>query len=144
MQLEFDFGFLECETEKAAPALPYFDAPKCDNERLLNWQHDYRNGNARALDSMYKLGQRIAMRYIETEGIKNRHIARLSYSDKVEKAHNAITYIIARYLRDDWFAILNSFTAYLYLRVRHELFYRRKVDTIVKFVDLTAIRSLET
>ena len=31
---------------------------------------------------------------------------------------------------------MESFTSYLYLRIQHELFYRRKVDEIVSFVDM--------
>lgn len=51
---------------------------------------------------------------------KNRHIGELSHSDKEEKAHNAITYIIARYLRLKDFAITKSFTGYLFLRIKKE------------------------
>ena len=138
IQQEFDFGEpYEPDGEEPKPALPRFDSPRNDNERLLNWQHDYKaNGDADALNRMYRLGRRIALRYIETAARNNRHVAELPRSDKEEKAHNAITYIIARYLRVKDFAIRESFTAYLYLRVRHELFYRRKVDGLVDFVDL--------
>lgn len=59
---------------------------------------------------------------------------------KEEKAHNAITYIIARYLRVKDFAITESFTGYLFLRIKHELFYQRKVDKIVDFVDWESYR----
>lgn len=141
VQQEFDFGEpYEPAGEKPKPALPHFDRPRNDNERLLNWQHDYKaNGDADALNRMYRLGRRIALRYIETAARNNRHVAELPRSDKEEKAHNAITYIIARYLRVKDFAIRESFTAYLYLRVRHELFYRRKVDGLVDFVDLETL-----
>ena len=141
VQQEFDFGEpYEPGGEEPKPALPRFDSPRNDNERLLNWQHDYKlNGDADALNRMYRLGRRIALRYIETSARNNRHVAELPRSDKEEKAHNAITYIIARYLRVKDFAIRESFTAYLYLRVRHELFYRRKVDGLVDFVDLETL-----
>ena len=119
-----------------APALPYFDAPNCDNERLLNLQYDYKeNGNAQALNAMYALGCKIALKYINAKADKNPHIAHMSDDEKEEKAHNAITYIIARYLRVKDFSIRESFTSYLYLRVQHELFYTRKVDKIVSFVE---------
>ena len=67
-------------------------------------------------------------------------MAQMARSDKEEKAHNAITYIIVRYLRVKDFAIRESFTAYLYLRIKHELFYQRKVDGIVDFVDWETFR----
>ena len=138
VQLEFDFGELPNEeAEKPKPALPHFDQPQNDNERLLNYQWAYKeNGDQNALNSMYTLGYKIALKYISTKAQKNRHIAELCRSDKEEKAHNAITYIIARYLRVKDFSIRESFTSYLYLRVQHELFYRGKVDEIVSFVDM--------
>ena len=138
VQLEFDFGELpKEEAEKPKPALPHFDNPKCDNERLLNYQYEYKeHGDQNALNSMYALGYKIALKYISTKAKKNRHIAELCESDREEKAHNAITYIIARYLKVSDFAIKESFTAYLYLRIQHELFYTRKVDKIVRFADM--------
>ena len=69
VQLEFDFDELpkESKTEKPKPALPHFDAPKNDNERLLNWQYAYRTaGDTDALNKMYALGRTIALKYIET------------------------------------------------------------------------------
>ena len=135
VQLEFDFVELPKEAEKTKPALPHYDQPQNDNERLLNYQWEYKNGDQNALNSMYTLGYKIALKYISTKAQKNRHIAELCRSDKEERAHNAITYIIARYLRDKDFVIIRSFTSYLYLRIQHELYYYRKVDKIVSFVD---------
>lgn len=139
VQQEFDFGELRKESKKSA--LPHFDKPKNDNERLLNYQWAYKeNGDQSALNSMYTLGYKIALKYISIKAQKNRHVAELCKSDKEEKAHNAITYIIARYLKVSDFAIKESFTAYLYLRIQHELFYTRKVDKIVQFVDMETFK----
>ena len=142
VQLDFDFGELPNEeAEKPKPALPHFDNPKCDNERLLNYQWAYKeNGDQNALNSMYTLGYKIALKYISNKAQKNRHIAELCRSDREEKAHNAITYIIARYLREKDFVIIRSFTGYIYLRIQHELYYYRKVDKIVSFVDMETLR----
>jgi hypothetical protein len=134
VQLEFDFEFDELPPTRP---LPYYPAPKNDNEKLLNWQYEYRiKGDEKALNKMYRLGEIIALRYINTVAKKNKAVAKLAQCDKEEKAHNAITYIIARYLRVKDFAVQKSFTAYLYLRIQHELFYQRKVDKIVDFVDM--------
>lgn len=141
VQLEFDFDELPKEAEKPKPALPHYDQPQNDNERLLNYQWAYKeNGDNSALNAMYALGYTIAMKYISAKAKKNRHIAELCRSDREEKAHNAITYIIARYLRDKDFVIIRSFTGYLYLRIQHELYYYRKVDKIVSFVDMETFR----
>lgn len=138
VQLEFDFEFDELPPTRP---LPYYPAPKNDNEKLLNWQYEYRiKGDEKALSKMYRLGEIIALRYINTVAKKNKAVAKLAQCDKEEKAHNAITYIIARYLRVKDFAITESFTGYLFLRIKHELFYQRKVDKIVQFVDMGTFR----
>jgi len=139
VQLEFDFGELPKE-EAQKPAPPCFENPKCDNERLLNFQYAYKeNGDRNALNSMYELGYKIALKYISAKAKKNKHIAALCIDDREEKAHNAITYIIEQYIKRADFAITDSFTAYLYLRIQHELFYQRKVDKIVSFVDIETL-----
>lgn len=143
VQLELDFDELPKENIPAKPplSLPHYDTPHNDNEMLLNYQYAYiMQGDKKALNAMYKKGKQIAMKYIAAKAKKNRHIAELCYSDREEKAHNAITYIIIRYSRAKDFAIQKSFTAYLYLRIQHELFYQRKVDKIVDFVDWETLK----
>ena len=141
VQLEFDFEFDELPPTRP---LPYYPEPKNDNEKLLNWQYEYRiKGDEKALNKMYRLGEIIALRYINTVAKKNKAVAKMAQCDKEEKAHNAIVYIIARYLRVKDFAITNSFTGYLFLRIKHELFYRRKVDKIVDFVDWDSNRGAQ-
>jgi hypothetical protein len=116
--------------------IPNYPEPKSDNEKLLNYQYDYKiKGDTAALNRIYALGSKIALKYINAQAGKNPHIAHMSDGEKEEKAHNAITYIIARYLRVTDFIIRKSFTSYLYLRVQHELFYQRKIDKIVSFVE---------
>ena len=124
VQLDFDFDELPNEeAEKPKPALPHFDNPKCDNERLLNYQWAYKeNGDQNALNSMYTLGNKIALKYISNKAQKNRHIAELCRSDKEEKAHNAATYIVEQYLKRPDFVIKNSMTGYLFKRVQFELY----------------------
>lgn len=131
------WDFLE---EKPSPPdlseLPRFADPKDDNERLLNFQWAARNGDGTAYGGMYELGRKVALKYINKAAKGNGHVAALGEAEKAEKAHNAITYIVERFLKESRFRIRKSFTAYLYLRVQHELFYRRKVDAIVRFVDM--------
>jgi len=121
--------------------LPHYLSPKTNNERLLNYQYAFKvNGDKRALDEMYRLGKEIAYKYVNVYAAENKNVRRLSPEARQEKAHNAITYIVARYFKVNGWAIKKSFTAYIYLRVKHELFYKRKVDDIVDFVDLEEIR----
>ena len=118
--LEFDFG--ELPQTKQTPTPPHYDQPRNDNERLLNYQWEYKNGDKSALNAMYKLGCKIALKYINANARKNRHIGELSYSEKEEKAHNAASYIVEQYLKRPDFVIKNSMTGYLYKRVQFELY----------------------
>ncbi len=138
VQQEFDFGepSKKNATENPKPALPRFENPRNDNERLLNYQYAAKHGDRTAYGKMYELGRTVALKYINAKAAGNRHVAAMSRAERDEKAHNAITYIVERFLVDSDFCIRKSFTSYLYLRVLHELFYRRKVDGIVDFVDI--------
>ena len=146
IQLEFDFGEIQGfppKRKKPKLHLLHFAKPKCDNERLLNFQWEFRvHGRKDSLDRMYLHGRTVALKFINVKANGNRHLTKLSMEEREEKAHNAITYIIARYMQDEDFYIEKSFTAYLYLRVLHELFYRRKVDKIVQFLDMGKLRGM--
>jgi hypothetical protein len=117
------------------PELPYYADPKTDNQKLLNFQKEYRDGDESALNRMYELSKIICAKYINKIGQKNRKVRSLSRLDKEGKAENAATYIIEQLITRPYFAITQSFTGYLWLRVMHELFYYREVDKIVDFVD---------
>ena len=76
VQLEFDFEFDELPPTRP---LPYYPAPKNDNEKLLNWQYEYRiKGDEKALNKMYRLGEIIALRDINTVAKKNKAVAKLA------------------------------------------------------------------
>ena len=144
-QLTFDFIEPKAEPEIQKIVLPYFASPKCDNERLLNYQYEFREkGNKNALNEMYRLGLVVAVKFIKAKAKNNLHIAEMPRSEKKEKAHNAITYIVTRYLKIADFAITDSFTSYLFFRVLHELFHRREVDKVVDFLDAETIGTMKT
>lgn len=91
---------------------------------------------------MYSVLYGVAVRMINKQCGKNRHLQRLSKSERREKAHNAASYIVEQYITRPDFLIERSATAYVHLRVMHELFYRRKVDGIVDFVDFSEWRDV--
>lgn len=130
------FDIDEITVKKELPELPHFQEPANDNERLLEFQYQYRHGNELALKQMYDLSAEICLKYVHKEAQSHRPLRELSFSQKQEKAHDAAMYVVERLLKlKDW-AIYKSFTGYLYLRVQHELYYQREVDKIVDFVDL--------
>lgn len=117
--------------------LRWYSDPRTDNQKLMSWQYEYRNeGNAEALNNIYELCKIIAAKYINTIARKNKRVKNLSQFDKESKAINAATYLVEQMILREDFVITKSFTGYLFLRVEFELFYHRKVDKIVDFVDL--------
>ena len=131
------FDDIEGEAEPGAlPELPYYENPKSDNQKLINWQKEYREGDDKALDLIFELSKQIAWKYINKISKKNLEVKRLSASERENKATDAATYIVVQLMTRPNFAITQSFTGYLWLRVMHELFYYREVDKIVDFVDL--------
>lgn len=122
--------------------LSYFEKPKNDNERLLNHQYEIKKGNKEFFNPMYELGCTIALKMINKEAHKNYFVRNLSYSEKQEKAHNCITYIIEQYLKRKDFCIQKSFVGYIYLRVVYELYYRNKETSLLTFYDNKKIHKL--
>jgi hypothetical protein len=139
--LGFDFWEEEKKQEaeklqEQTNSLPHFPEPKNDNEYLLECQWQYRHGDQTALDRMYKKSKTLGMKFINAIGQKNRHVSSLSYTAKKIKAEDAATYMIEQYIKRQYFTIKKNFPGYLFLRIAHELYYRREVDKIVDFVDL--------
>lgn len=117
--------------------LRHYVNPQNDNERLLEYQYQYRTtGDEKALGAIFTLGYTIAYKMVNQEAKKKKQFKKLTPVAREEKATDAITYIVLSLLSKPTWYIRNSFTAYIYLRVQRELKYHRKVDTIVDFVDL--------
>lgn len=117
--------------------LRWYSDPRSDNQKLMSLQYEYRNEhNQEALVTMYEILRTIAAKYINTIAKKNKRVENLSQFDKESKATNAATYMVEQFILRDDFVITKSFTGYLYLRVEYELYYHRKVDGIVDFVDI--------
>ncbi len=137
------FDFVEEEKQKEAEdkarredisTLPHFEHPQTDNERLLEFQYKYRHGRQEALSEMYELCETIGMKFINAIGRKNRHVKSLSYEQRQIKAADAASYITEQFITRPDFRLKNG-PGYLFLRIEKELFYQRKVDKIVDFVN---------
>ena len=140
-QLLLPFDFEKPKIDVAS--IPHFDAPQDDNEQLLEYQYQYKiNGKRQALADMYRLGVEVCKKMISQKATSNKHVKRLNADEREEKAIDATDYIIMRLINRPHWYIKTSFTAYLYLRLLHELFYRRKVDEIVRFVSLEEMQGV--
>ena len=127
----------EYESKGKKVELRWYSDPRSDNQKLMSLQYEYRNeGNQDALKSMYEILKTIAAKYINTIAKKNKRVENLSQFDKESKAANAATYMVEQMMLRPDFVVTKSFTGYLFLRVEFELFYHRKVDKIVDYVDL--------
>lgn len=144
--------FFEIEEEKEEQeridfmfsSLPHFPVPKNDNERLLEFQSRFRHGDDRSLCSMLALSERICRKLIAKEARKNPHVRNLSADERSIKAHDASMYLVERLLSEKDFFVSSSFTGYLYLRVRFELYDMSKADSLVDFVDEATLNDYRT
>lgn len=139
------FDFVEEEKQKTQEEaqrrqenLPCYEAPRTDNERLLQYQYEYKHGQQEALSKIYELSMEICLKFIRKIGQNNRHVRVLSTEQKKVKAADAASYLVEQYITRPDFQITKNAPGYLFLRVEKELFYMRKVDGIVDFVDLDA------
>ena len=106
--------------------LPYYDTPTNDNQRLLNLQLKYKVNGGKYLGEMYKMLYEIAYKNINKLSEQSQKIKNMDAAERMEKAHNAATYIVEQYLKRPDFAIKNSMTGYLYKRVQYELYGKNK------------------
>ena len=102
--------------------LPYYDTPTNDNQRLLNLQLKYKVNGGKYLGEMYKLLYEIAYKNINKLSEQSQKIKNMDAAERMEKAHNAATYIVEQYLKRPDFLIKNSMTGYLFKRVQFELY----------------------
>ena len=102
--------------------LPYYDTPTNDNQRLLNLQLKYKVNGGKYLGEMYKLLYEIAYKNINKLSEQSQKIKNMDAAERMEKAHNAATYIVEQYLKRPDFVIKNSMTGYLVKRVQCELY----------------------
>ena len=102
--------------------LPYYDTPTNDNQRLLNLQLKYKLNGGAYLGDMYKLLFEIAYKNINKLSEQSQKIKNMDAAERMEKAHNAASYIVEQYLKRTDFVIKNSMTGYLFKRVQFELY----------------------
>ena len=102
--------------------LPYYDTPTNDNQRLLNLQLKYKLNGGAYLGDMYKILFEIAYKNINKLSEQSQKIKNMDVAERMEKAHNAASYIVEQYLKRPDFVIKNSMTGYLFKRVQFELY----------------------
>lgn len=115
--------------------LPYFKKPHTEGQRLFNLQYEYKNGRAEALGELYDGLRVVAYKVINKISDSDINVKALSKAERIQKAHDAATYIIEQFLKRPDFTIKKSISGYLYCRVMRELYGVRKCDKMLVFTD---------
>lgn len=145
MQLEF--GFMEELREKEQKEraekriLPYFMHPRDDNQRLLNYQHDWlEKGDTGAWSRLWTLSRRVARRMIRAQARRKGFVLdRLDEDDRVE---TAVCYVLRRY-QDGWY-VKKAYLKAIKEGVVHALWYRTKADECVDSVSDEQLAQVRT
>lgn len=145
MQLEFGFMDELREAEQGEKAerrnLPYFDTPRDDNQRLLNYQHDWlTNGDEKAWEKLWVLARKVARRMIRAQARrKGFSLDRLDEDDRVD---TAVCYVLRRY-QDGWY-VKKAYLKAIKEGVVHALWYRTKADEIQDSVGDETLNQVRT
>ncbi len=127
--LEFSFmdELREQEEKKrlAERVLPYYPHPRDDNQRLLNYQHDWlEKGDPEAWKDLWKLSHTVARRMIKALAKKTGFVLdRLSLESKVD---DAVFYVLRRY-REGWY-VKRAYLRAIKEGVVHAMWYRTMRD----------------
>ena len=107
--------------------LPYFQEPKDDNQKLLNYQHDWLLRNdEEAKTKLWVLAEKVALRMIKAQ--EKRKGFRLDPDRRRDKAMDALVYVFRRY-RYGWY-VTGAYLQAIKCGVIHALYYRTKADDL--------------
>lgn len=105
--------------------LLYFEDPQDDNQRLLNYQHDWlKHGDAEAWKNLWELSQVVARRMIRAQERKRGFV--LCHATRQDRVETAVEYVLRRY-RNGWY-VRKAFLKAIKEGVIHALWYRTKAD----------------
>ena len=121
--------------------LPYFPDPKDDNQKLLNYQHDWLLRNdEEAKTKLWVLAEKVALRMIKAQ--EKRKGFRLDPDRRRDKAMDALVYVFRRY-RYGWY-VTGAYLQAIKCGVIHALYYRTKADDLELMVEDEVISRLIT
>lgn len=104
-------------------SLPYFSAPKNDNERMLNFQKELLSGDRNAEARLWNLAITVAKRMVRKEA--KEHQQKLTGDEVYDKAMEAVEYVLRRYRKTysngKPYAVEKNFISAIYNGVRHAM-----------------------
>lgn len=134
LQLELFNDYVDMDIK----SIPYYENPSNDNERLLTYQYRYLvlHDNT-AYASMWTEGVEIAKKFIRKE--RGQKGFRLDHDEVMDKAIDAVEYVLRRFKRNSDYYIKDSFTSELYFGVIHALYHQTQsqmiLDRAIKYMN---------
>lgn len=115
--------------------LPYFEHPKGDNQRLLNYQHDYiKYGDSAAWGKLLELAFEVTKRLIWA-WLKEHRDVYLDDISQDEKASIAMEYVLRRYKKNVGWYVNKNFIGALKGGVMHAMSYTSKIEEMTVVVE---------
>lgn len=115
--------------------LPYFEHPKNDGERLMNYQHDFIvNDSADAWCKLYELATKVA-KILLWEWLRDHPGEFLDEISQDEKVSIAVEYVLRRYkYRVGWYA-RDNYIGVLKGGIIHAMCYITEIDKATDYVE---------
>lgn len=114
--------------------LPFYDVPKNDSEKLLNYQFNYlKNGDMNAWGNLISLSFIVTKRLV-WRWMKKNHL-KLDDIEQDEKTSIAVEYVLRRYKTRIGYCITKNFITALNDGVKHAMLYSTKIDEATSLLD---------
>lgn len=114
--------------------LPYYQNPKNDAERLMNYQFDYiKNGSEQAWGELITLSFKVTKRLV-WKWMKS-HKLRLDDIEQDEKTSIAVEYVLRRYKTRIGYCVTKNFITTLEKGVEHAMLYKTKMDVETDYIE---------
>lgn len=114
--------------------LPYYENPKNDAEKLMNYQHDYIMNNSqdawgKLIQLSFVVTKRLVWRWMKT------HKMRMDEIEQDEKTSIAVEYVLRRYKTRIGYCVTKNFITALQSGVEHAMLYKTKLDEETDFIE---------
>lgn len=112
--------------------LKFFDNPKDDNERLLNYQFLFlKNGDKNAWAKLFILSTEVAKR-ITTKAVRDKRLP-VDPIDMPEKVSIAVEYVLSRYAKKKGWYVKSNYLSAIKSGVIHALYYCTTIERLTDY-----------
>lgn len=112
--------------------LKFFESPKDDNERLLNYQFLFlKKGDKNAWANLFILATEVAKR-ITTKAVREKHLP-VDPIDIPEKVSIAVEYVLSRYAKNKGWYVKSNYLSAIKSGVVHALYYCTTIERLTDY-----------